>query len=115
MRKLKHLNYIGSGLTKDGEYIYDAYNNDRYSRMTFLVYLNEDFDGGCTTFFTPSTKVGILDAHGVKPRTGSILCFPHGDTMGSLLHEGSAVLGDGVKYVIRTDLLYMIEKHKTCT
>ena len=30
----------------------------------------------------------------------------HGDTQGSLLHEGSAVGPDGGKLVIRTDLLY---------
>lgn len=30
----------------------------------------------------------------------------HGDTVGSLLHEGSAVGPGGGKFVIRTDLLY---------
>jgi hypothetical protein len=30
----------------------------------------------------------------------------HGDTQGSLLHEGSAVGENGGKLVIRTDLLY---------
>ena len=81
--------------------------------MTFLVYLNEDFEGGCTSFFVPSAKAGIMNVFPVKPRVGCILCFPHGDTMGSYLHEGSAVLKDGIKYVIRSDILYMIEKHKT--
>ena len=101
-----------SGISEDGKYVYDAYEGERYSRMTFLMYLNEDFEGGCTTFFTPSKEVGIMDAQGVKPRAGCILCFPHGDTMGSLLHEGSAVIGDGKKYIVRSDLMYVIEKHK---
>jgi hypothetical protein len=36
---------------------------------------------------------------------GTALCFPHGDTGESLVHEGSA-LNSGVKYIIRTDVLY---------
>lgn len=34
------------------------------------------------------------------------MVFPHGGTVGSLVHEGSAVL-QGAKYVIRSDVLYM--------
>jgi hypothetical protein len=33
------------------------------------------------------------------------LVFPHGDTAGSLVHEGSAVTR-GIKYVVRSDVLY---------
>lgn len=36
--------------------------------------------------------------------------FPHGDTRGSLLHEGSPVGLGGGKYVIRTDVLYEVVK-----
>jgi hypothetical protein len=35
-----------------------------------------------------------------------LTCSAHGDTQGSLLHEGSAVGDGGGKFVIRTDLLY---------
>ncbi|CAM0138080.1 hypothetical protein VKS41_001303 [Umbelopsis sp. WA50703] len=99
----------GSGLDPvDGSYKYDMYDGTRWSRLTFLIYLNEEFDGGSTTFFLPSAEEGILEAHGVSPRRGSVLCFPHGNTAGSLLHEGSPVLS-GAKYVIRADVLY------TCT
>ena len=42
----------------------------------------------------------------MKLKTGSVLCFPHGDTAGSLVHEGSAVTA-GTKYIIRSDVLYM--------
>ncbi|TPX56507.1 hypothetical protein SpCBS45565_g08386 [Spizellomyces sp. 'palustris'] len=99
----------GSGLDPaTGEYVYDFYK-DRRSRLTFLIYLNEDFEGGATTFFLPSGQVGIMDAFPVRPRTGCVLCFPHGDTKGSLLHEGSA-LTRGTKYIIRADVLYTIER-----
>eukprot|EP00878_Enallax_costatus_P017830 GHUV01018736.1.p1 GENE.GHUV01018736.1~~GHUV01018736.1.p1 ORF type:complete len:323 (+),score=112.08 GHUV01018736.1:63-1031(+) len=96
----------GSGLDTDGKYLYDAFG-DRWSRLTFLVYLNDDFEGGQTTYYTPSgEKVGCLDARGVQPVQGNVMVFPHGGTVGSLVHEGSAVL-EGAKYVIRTDVLYM--------
>jgi len=81
-----------------------------YSRLTFLIYLNDDFDGGCTTFFLPSAaKTGTLEARGVKPRRGSVCVFPHGKAAGSLLHEGSGVTR-GKKYVIRTEVLYEVDK-----
>lgn len=101
----------GSGLSGDGKgYMYDAFG-DRWSRLTFLVYLNSQqpeergFDGGCTTFFLPSGRVGWLDSRSVVPQAGCALVFPHGDSKGSLLHEGSAVTR-GAKYVIRTEVLY---------
>jgi hypothetical protein len=86
------------------EYCYDAYG-DRWSRLTFLIYLNDDFLGGNTTFYTPAPKLGHLEAYSVAPRTGSVLVFPHGGDHGSLVHEGSNV-EQGAKYVIRTDVLY---------
>ena len=95
----------GSGIVND-EYVYDMYG-DRWSRLTFILYFNEDFEGGATTFFTPaSEEFGSLTTTGVRPRMGSVLCFPHGDTAGSLVHEGSAV-ETGTKYIARTDVLYM--------
>jgi hypothetical protein len=29
---------------------------DRWSRLTFLVYLNDDFEGGATTYYTANTE-----------------------------------------------------------
>ncbi|KAF7977696.1 hypothetical protein HWV62_2952 [Athelia sp. TMB] len=89
-----------------GEYVYDSSPPDDplWSRLTFLIYLNDEFRDGQTTFFLPSPTVGILDARPVKPRQGSVLVFPHGETH-ALLHEGSPVT-EGGKFVIRTDVLY---------
>ncbi|KAG0244533.1 hypothetical protein BGW41_007296 [Actinomortierella wolfii] len=102
----------GSGLDpQTGEYLYDAYNGTRWSRLTFLVYLNDEFEGGGTTFFLPSADEGFLDAWAISPRAGSVLCFPHGDAEGSLLHEGSPVLR-GAKYIIRADVLYEVPQKK---
>lgn len=89
------------------EYVYDA-SGDRRSRLTFLLYLNEDFEGGCTTFFNAAADaVGVVEARGVAPRCGSVLCFPHGEGAGSRVHEGSAVT-TGSKYIVRTDVLYTL-------
>jgi hypothetical protein len=70
------------------------------------------FQGGSTTFYQPSAAgLGRIDARSVQPKTGAVLCFAHGD-IGSLVHEGSAVVGGTrtggavAKYVIRTDVIY---------
>lgn len=49
-----------------------------------------------------------MNAYQVKPIQGSIAMFPHGETDGSLLHEGTGVRR-GAKYVIRTDVLYDVD------
>ncbi|KAJ7770285.1 hypothetical protein DFH07DRAFT_735466 [Mycena maculata] len=94
--------------TAPPSYVYDS-DPAVYSRLTFLIYLNDDFDGGCTTFFLPSAEHGVLEARPVKPRTGTVCVFPHGAARGSLLHEGSGVT-QGAKYVIRTEVLYEVDK-----
>ena len=73
------------------------------SRLTFLIYLNEDFVGGETTFLVPAKeKEGTLNAFPVTPVRGGILVFPHG-TCNAPLHEGSPVL-KRCKYVVRTEV-----------
>ncbi len=60
------------------------------SRVTFMVYLNDDFTGGETKF----------DAVTIKPQTGTALCFIHEQK-----HEGCPVI-EGAKYVLRSDVMY---------
>jgi prolyl 4-hydroxylase len=57
-----------------------------------MIYLNEDFAGGETTF--PEWDVCIT------PKTGMMLLFRH-----ELLHAGEAVTR-GRKYVLRSDVMY---------
>jgi prolyl 4-hydroxylase len=75
---------------KDGAFHRD---DDEQSFYSFLVYLNEGFEGGNTTFAT-SPEIAI------KPAIGMGLLFQH-----PIIHEGSIVTA-GVKYVARTDLMY---------
>ena len=97
-----------SGLTEgdEGEYIYDTSAGKLRSKLTFLLYLSAGFEGGCTSYFVPSAEAHApcLRARGILPSTGSIAIFPHGQSEGSLLHEGSPLLS-GTKYIIRTEVL----------
>jgi predicted 2-oxoglutarate/Fe(II)-dependent dioxygenase YbiX len=64
--------------------------NGEESRLTLLVYLNDDFEGGETAF---SDDV-------VVPARGMALVFRH-----EFLHEGRAVVS-GSKYVLRSDVMF---------
>ena len=71
---------------KDGAWFEDGLQ----SELTFLVYLNEDCQGGETRFKTFS----------LSPKQGTAVLFKH-DTW----HEGALVTA-GRKYVLRSDVLY---------
>ena len=49
----------------------------------------------------------IRSMSALRPQAGAVMVFPHGDSAHSHVHEGSAVAA-GVKYVIRTDVLFML-------
>lgn len=91
------------------KYIYDDSPADakQSSLFTFLLYLNDDFEGGHTTFFLPASREGTLNAYPVRPVAGAVALFPHGEATGALLHEGTGVV-HGTKYIIRTDVEYDI-------
>jgi hypothetical protein len=99
-----------SGILADDTYVYDASPPERKqsSLFTFLIYLNDEFDGGETIFYMPAPHEGTLNAYPVRPVRGAVAIFPHGDARGALLHEGSGVR-QGAKYVIRTDVEYDVE------
>ena len=60
------------------------------SKLSIIIYLNDDFKGGETDF----RKFKIT------PKAGSAFVFRH-----ELLHEGCAVKS-GKKYAVRTDIMY---------
>lgn len=72
---------------QDGAYRRD---NGEQSHLTFMVYLNDGFDGGETKFHEAE----------ITPKTGMALIFEH-----QLRHEGAAVR-TGRKYVLRSDVMY---------
>ncbi|KAB8556590.1 hypothetical protein FH972_025627 [Carpinus fangiana] len=75
------------------KYIYDSSPRDakQSSLFTFLIYLNDEFEAGETTFFIPSVREGTMNAYPVRPVMGAVAMFPHGETRGALLHEGTGV------------------------
>jgi hypothetical protein len=77
------------GLHQDQSYFGD---DGTKSLLTYMVYLNEGFEGGETDF--PEQQQTIV------PRTGTALLFQH-----MLLHAGRRVTS-GSKLVLRSDVLY---------
>ncbi|WP_108801708.1 2OG-Fe(II) oxygenase [Aquimarina sp. Aq107] len=75
---------------RDGSY---KRNEKECSFFSFLIYLNNDFEGGETYF-----ENGIT----VIPEIGEALLFHH-----PLRHEGKPILS-GTKYVLRTDIMYKL-------
>ena len=106
------------------------------SRLTVLIYLNDDFSGGHTKFYAPNSERDRAskwsksnndntnnneDSYddsviaSIQPRAGSVLIFPQAVSEEAVerareiwpLHEGSRVTsGNRSKYVIRTDVLF---------
>jgi hypothetical protein len=75
---------------RDGAF---ARNRKERSQLTFMIYLNDGFEGGETKFLEEPTFT-------VTPKLGSALVFVH-----RKLHEGALLIA-GRKYVLRTDVMY---------
>ncbi len=97
----------------DGQPIADAFG-DRYSLYTLLIFLSDDFIGGETQFLLdqtdptrPSRNPENATLIGVRTPVGGVLCFPHGTHPLHCLH-GSKEIVEGVKYIIRTDVLFSL-------
>ena len=86
----------------NGVLLDNAYD-DRWSQLTFLLFLSDEFSGGATQFHVdrddPANTVDVR-----TPRGGA-LCFPHGVHPLHCVHA-SAPISAGVKYIIRSDVLF---------
>jgi hypothetical protein len=74
--------------------------NGEESLLTFMIYLNEGFDGGETRFHLSRRYYEDSPNIAVVPVTGMALCFVH-----ELVHEGASII-QGRKYVLRSDIMY---------
>ncbi|UWQ79679.1 2OG-Fe(II) oxygenase [Leisingera sp. S132] len=81
---------------QDGEY---RSAEGGVSRFTMMVYLNEGFEGGGTSFADVFSPFRFADFT-IRPATGKALFFHH-----PLSHRGDPVLS-GVKYALRTDVMF---------
>ena len=73
-------------------------SNGDQSQLTFMVYLNDEFSGGETKFYSSERDLHLS----VLPKRGMALVFVHFQ-----LHEGAPVTR-GRKYVLRTDVVYTL-------
>jgi prolyl 4-hydroxylase len=99
--KFRLCKYDVNGLFKphrDGFFEKD-FNNRTF--QTLMLYLNEDFDGGCTRFLEKINEPII------KPKIGRAIIFDH-----YILHEGEK-LASNKKYIIRSDIMFKREGEAT--
>lgn len=75
---------------RDGSY---ERNDKECSFLSFIIYLNDDFEGGETEFRKLETII---------PVKGTALIFQH-----PYRHEGKEIIS-GTKYVLRTDVMYKL-------
>jgi hypothetical protein len=69
-------------------------NESEFSYYTFMIYLNDTYEGGETKFASGEI---------ITPKTGTALVFEH-----SQRHEGAALIS-GIKYVLRSDIMYKLK------
>lgn len=70
-------------------------DDGRLSQFTFMVYLNDDYEGGGTSFRDRKFPTFVT-----KPKKGQALLFYH-----PISHRGDKVTA-GRKYVLRSDVMY---------
>ncbi|NJK73802.1 MAG: 2OG-Fe(II) oxygenase [Oscillatoriales cyanobacterium RU_3_3] len=85
-------------------------SNGECSQLTFMIYLNDGFEGGETHFYLHHNYLelfepSVIPSLSVVPKMGMALCFIH-----ELRHEGSRVIS-GRKYVLRSDVMYSLRRH----
>ncbi|KAI1300388.1 hypothetical protein EDD11_006212 [Mortierella claussenii] len=89
----------------DGEYRRTD-GSGHVTKLTVQFYLNQECEGGATSFLDEKSMWKVQDEGqeetkvAVSPQVGQALIFQH-----DLVHEGSVVTS-GVKYVIRSDILF---------
>merc|ERR1719499_2096664 len=72
-----------------------------------MIYLNDDFEGGLTNFYTEDQRhyiPGLLSnkIFSLRPEKGSCLVFNH-----HITHDGGE-LTRGSKYILRTEVMYRL-------
>lgn len=78
--------------------------NGERSQFTLLIYLNDGFQGGGTSFADPYGRL-FGDQFTVVPKKGAALLFYH-----HLDHRGDELTA-GRKYVLRTDVMFSKRHH----
>lgn len=100
------------GSSVENKRLITDFYKDRYSQMTFLIFLSEDFEGGATQFLVdkndpqkPSRDTENANLVSIKTPIGGVLCFPHGFHPMHCLHKSQEIVS-WIKYIIRSDVLF---------
>ena len=81
----------------------DMISHDIRSLLSLVIYLNDDFEGGETVFYTPDRTIKI------KPENGMVTLFLHYG-MQNPLHSSAAQHNSSslYKFILRTNVLYSL-------
>ena len=88
----------------DRQLVTNAFS-DRWSQLTYLLFLSDGYEGGRTQFYLPTDKPDEPTVVNVRTPVGGVLCFPHGMHPLHCLHSSEAIVS-GSKYIIRSDVLF---------
>ena len=72
-------------------------NDSQATKYTFLLYLNDDFNGGATSFY--KLKSDTITSKSIQPKKGKLVIFDH-----RIWHKGDLIL-EGDKYILRSDII----------
>ncbi|MGR8950586.1 MAG: oxidoreductase [Gammaproteobacteria bacterium] len=98
--------WFGSAVIND-QLETDAFG-DRYSQYSLVIFLSDGFRGGRTEFYVDgSNSRGSSASVPVATPLGAGICFPHGGHPWHCVHS-SETITEGVKYIIRTDVLFKL-------
>lgn len=89
---------VGQKFDRHQDGYFEKENGER-SLFTFMIYLNDDFKGGGTSFVDTYSAKSFAEFC-VQPKKGSALLFYH-----KIMHQGDPVI-EGRKYAMRTDVMY---------
>lgn len=85
----------------DGRVKLEKEGQKQESRITFMIYLSDDFEGGQTVFDYKNER-NELEVIEIQSKIGTALCFVH-----EIKHEGKPV-PEGTKYVLRSDIMFQV-------
>ena len=95
----------------DGQLVADAHPG-LLSQYSYLIFLSDGYEGGRTEFLVsrsdptrPAARQDDVETVQVRTPKGAVLCFPHGHHPLHCVHS-SEPIQSGLKYIIRTDILY---------
>jgi len=76
----------------------NAFDEDKTSTYTIIIYLNDDYQGGRTIFVDDYDEEDITNQHIIQPKQGLALILKQ-----DLLHYAEKI-HNGCKYILRGDL-----------